>query len=100
LVLNFLGKSTSDVGSSEWELSMVAMLVQIYLSGWILATIGVYVAGQRLDVPYSPAHHPFLVSLLAGVVWPLLIVGLIELSSIIVVTKVLAKLRSGAGIFA
>jgi hypothetical protein len=38
--------------------------------------------------------------MVAGAVWPLLIVGLIELSSIIVVTKVLAKPRSGVGIFA
>jgi hypothetical protein len=38
--------------------------------------------------------------MVAGAVWPLLIVDLIELSSIIVVSKVLAKPRSGAGSFA
>jgi hypothetical protein len=39
-------------------------------------------------------------SLLAGAVWPLLIVGLVELSSVVVLTKAQSKPRPDVGIFA
>ena len=48
----------------------------------------------------SPAAHPLGVSLIAGAVWPLLVVGLVELSSVVVLTKVQSKPSSGVGIFA
>jgi hypothetical protein len=39
-------------------------------------------------------------SLAAGAVWPLLVVGLVELSSVIVLTKVQPKTASEVGILA
>jgi hypothetical protein len=79
---------------------VVDIAVGIYLGGWVLATIGMYAAGRRFNDRRSPAPHPLWVSLLGGAVWPLLIVGLVELSSVIVYTKVQSKQRSGVGIFA
>jgi hypothetical protein len=40
------------------------------------------------------------VSLVAGAVWPLLVVGLVEMSSVVVFTKVQSKPGPGVGIFA
>ena len=79
---------------------MVGMLVLIYLGGLLPVTFAVYAAGRRLGDRQSPADHPLLVSLVAGVVWPLLVVGLVELSSIIVFTRVQPKIASEVGILA
>jgi hypothetical protein len=40
------------------------------------------------------------VSLIAGAAWPLLVVGLVEMSSVVVFTKVQSKPGPGVGIFA
>ncbi|MDT7760893.1 MAG: hypothetical protein QOC63_313 [Mycobacterium sp.] len=79
---------------------MVVMLVVIYVSCWLAVTVAVYAAGRRLTDPESPATHPLMVSVAAGAVWPLLVVGLVELSSIIVLTKVPSKSRSSVGTIA
>jgi hypothetical protein len=79
---------------------MVVMLVVIYVCGWLAVTVTVYAAGRRLADPESPATHPLMVSVAAGTAWPLLVVGLVELSSIIVLTKVPSKSRSSVGIVA
>jgi hypothetical protein len=76
---------------------MVVMLVGIYLSGWLAVTLAVYAAGRRLIDRESPATHPMMLSVAAGAIWPLLVVGLVELSSIIVLTKVPSKSRSSVG---
>ena len=39
-------------------------------------------------------------SLIAGAVWPLLVVGLVEMSSVVVITKVQSKPSPGVGICA
>lgn len=74
--------------------------IGIYLGGWLLVTLGVYAAGRRWNDRQSPAPHPFWVSMVAGAIWPLLIVGLVEISSVIVYTKVQSKPGPGVGIFA
>jgi hypothetical protein len=79
---------------------MVSTLIVIYLGGWLAVTCAAYAAGRRLADRESPPHHPLLVSLVAGAVWPLLLVGLVELSSIIVFTKVQPKPASSVGILA
>jgi hypothetical protein len=79
---------------------VVDILFWIYLGGWIPATLGVYAAGRRWRDRWAPARHPLRVSLLAGAVWPLLVIGLVELSSVVVFTKVQSKPGSGVGILA
>jgi hypothetical protein len=76
------------------------MLIVVYLSGWLSVSIAAYAAGRRLTDRESPAAHPLMVSVVAGAVWPLLVVGLVELSSIMVLTKVPSKSRSSVGIVA
>lgn len=79
---------------------MVEALVLGYLVGWILFTLAVYAASRRFSDTRSPAPHPVGVSILAGALWPLLLVGLVELSSVVVYTKARAKPEAGIGIFA
>jgi hypothetical protein len=62
---------------------MVATLIGLYLIGWLLVTFAVYAAGMRLTDRQVPAEHPLIVSLAAGAVWPLLLVGVVELSTVV-----------------
>jgi hypothetical protein len=76
------------------------MLMFIYLSGWLVVTIGAYTAARHLNDRREPAPHPLWVSVVAGLLWPLLLVGLVELSSLVVVTKAQSKAEPGVAIFA
>ena len=79
---------------------MIIMLIVIYLGGWLAVACAAYAAGRRLTDSEAPPDHPLLVSLAAGAVWPLLVVGLVELSSIIVLTRAQPKTASEVGILA
>jgi hypothetical protein len=79
---------------------MVDILIVIYVAGWLPVAFAAYAAGKRLSDRRAPAEHPVLVSLAAGALWPLLVVGLVEMSSVMVLTKVPPKPRHSVGIFA
>ncbi|MGX9788508.1 hypothetical protein [Mycobacterium sp. MMS18-G62] len=79
---------------------MVDTLVLIYLSGWLPVTFGAYAASKRLADKRSPAPRPLIVSLIAGGLWPVLVVGMVELSSVVVYMKLQPKPSPGVGIFA
>ena len=78
---------------------MLNELVMIYLAGWVMASVALLAASKRYSDGRSPAVHPLRVSLIAGAAWPLLVVGLVELSSVVVLTKVQPKPSSGVGTF-
>jgi len=79
---------------------MIIMLIVIYLGGLLTITFAAHAVGRRLTDSEAPPDRPLLVSLAAGAVWPLLVVGLVELSSIIVFTRVQPKTASEVGILA
>ena len=79
---------------------LVGTLIVIYLGGWLPVTLAAYAAGKRLRDPHAPAKYPVMVSLVAGALWPLLVVGLIELSSAMVFTDAPANTTNGIGVFA
>jgi hypothetical protein len=54
----------------------------IYLAGWIVASAGVFAAGKRLCEPGMPPSYRLILSVAAGSIWPLLVVGAVELSSV------------------
>ena len=56
--------------------------VSVYLAGWIVATVGVFAAGNRLCEPGMPPSYRLLLSIAAGFIWPMLLVGAVELSSV------------------
>jgi hypothetical protein len=79
---------------------MLIMLIVIYVGGWLAVTSAAYAAGRRLTDRESPPGHPLMVSFAAGAIWPLLVVGLVELGSIIVYTKIQPKPASNVGVLA
>jgi hypothetical protein len=79
---------------------MLMELVVTYLGGWVIATLSLYAAGRRFSTERQPGQYAAFVSVVAGAIWPLLVVGLVELSSIMVFTKVQSKPRERVGNFA
>jgi hypothetical protein len=69
----------------------IDLIVAIYLGGWVLVALAGYIASRWFAHTWSPPAHPLLVSALAGAVWPLLLIGLIEFSSIVVLAHRGAK---------
>jgi hypothetical protein len=64
------------------------VLLNVYLCGWVVTTIGALVAVNRL----SDRRRPWPLSLgslavLAGVLWPVLVVGVVELIAIVLVAR-------------
>jgi hypothetical protein len=58
-----------------------------YLAGWVVATVFVLVAGSRLTDHRAPAAHPVPLSIVAGAVWPMLIIGALEFAAVALYTK-------------
>jgi hypothetical protein len=81
---------------------MVSTLIAVYLIGWLPVSFAVYAAGKRLADRRRAADDPLMltVSLAAGAIWPLLVVGLVELSSIAMLTRSSSETRHSVGIFA
>lgn len=62
--------------------------VWIYVAAWAVTSASTFVASRRLGDPSQPARaiDAVLVSVLAGAVWPLLLLGVVELSSVVFYT--------------
>ena len=58
--------------------------VWVYLTVWVVTTAITFYVSRRLGDRALPVRDIFAVSLLAGAVWPLLLLGIIELSSVAV----------------
>jgi hypothetical protein len=56
--------------------------VWVYLVAWGVTTGVAFVASRRLGDRGQPAINVFFVSVLAGALWPLLLLGVVELSSV------------------
>ncbi|ULE35022.1 hypothetical protein [Mycobacterium sp. IDR2000157661] len=74
------------------------LLLGLYCCGWIAVSLGLFFAGRRLSQCDSPAPHPVWISVLGGALWPLVLVGVIELSSVVVYSRVQHKTDPGVGI--
>jgi hypothetical protein len=79
---------------------VVGTLIAIYFAGWAITSFAAYAAGKRLSEHHSPAVHPVIVIVAAGAVWPVLVIGLVELSSVVMLTKVPSNPRPSIGIYA
>lgn len=64
------------------------MLLTVYLCGWLVTTICALVATNWISDRRiaSPLAHGSL-AVVAGVLWPVLVVGLAELVAIVIVTR-------------
>ena len=64
-------------------------MIDLYLWGWIVTTTVTFLAARRFaDQRHAPAVQSLAgVSLIAGAVWPVLVVGVVELGSLVTVSK-------------
>ena len=53
----------------------------VYLGGWLIATAAVFVAGNRISEPGLPVTYRLALSVAAGAIWPLLLIGAVEFTS-------------------
>ncbi|TFV61463.1 hypothetical protein E4P42_00765 [Mycobacterium sp. PS03-16] len=63
---------------------MTETITVAYLAGWWLTSVAVYVAGRRLRADATPPERPLAMSFVAGAVWPLLLLGLVEVGALAV----------------
>jgi hypothetical protein len=73
-------------------------LTVAYVACAIVTTPIVLVASRPLVDPLRPARNRFSVAVVAGLMWPLLLLGLVELSSVVMLSKALVPDRREAGI--
>ena len=57
---------------------MVSTLVVLYLGCWAVSSVATYLIGKRLAAKAAPAVGTLGLSVLAGMVWPFLLVAVIE----------------------
>jgi hypothetical protein len=75
-------------------------LVWAYLGGWAVAAVVLLVASRRLRDERRPAPHPLLVSVVGGAVWPLLLLGAVELGSAAAASKIASDDEPGIAVLA
>jgi hypothetical protein len=61
---------------------VVTTCVWIYLATWAVTTLITFVASRRLGDRTATPFSVFCVSIVAGAVWPVLLIGAVELSSL------------------
>jgi hypothetical protein len=59
-----------------------------YLAGWVAATVVVFLAGKFLNDRRAPAAHSLTLSVIAGFVWPMLVIGALEFAAAAMYVKV------------
>ncbi len=64
---------------------MVQTYMAAYAAAWTLTTVVAIVSGRHLTMVSDGPAHPLLASLFAGAVWPILVLGLVEASLLIIV---------------
>jgi hypothetical protein len=73
-----LGSHRSTQGGSI----VTETLLLAYLVAGVVTASAAWLLGKRLRHDRRPAEHPASVSIVAGLLWPLLLLGVIELGSL------------------
>jgi hypothetical protein len=77
--------------------NVVEAVVTAYLIGWVVSTVAIYLASRRLGDAQNPAPHQLVLSTVAGGLWPLLLLGVVEFSSVAAASSAASHLRSDHG---
>lgn len=77
---------------------MLWTLTWVYLASAVVTTAIVLVASRRLVDVRRPATHRLSLAVAAGLVWPMLLLGLVEFSSVMAYSKVHSPDHGEAGI--
>jgi hypothetical protein len=70
----------------------------LYVASAIVTTVIVLIATRRLMDERRPATHRLSLAVAAGLVWPLLLLGLVEFGSVMAFSKAHAPDNGEAGI--
>jgi hypothetical protein len=64
-------------------------VIELYFWGWIVTTAVTFLAARRFaDQRHAPAVQSLAgVSVIAGAAWPMLVLGVVELGSLVTVSK-------------
>jgi hypothetical protein len=64
-------------------------VIELYFWGWIVTTAVTFLAARRFaDQRHAPAVQSLAgVSVIAGAAWPVLVLGVVELGSLVTVSK-------------
>lgn len=73
---------------------MVQTVITAYLIGWALSAVAIYVASRRVGAKYGPVPYQFALSAVAGALWPLLVLGAVEFSSVAAASSAASHLES------
>lgn len=57
---------------------MVHLYVEAYIAAWAVVTLVTYLLGRRMSCSEQPPDRPIITSILAGALWPVVVVGLLE----------------------
>jgi hypothetical protein len=68
--------------------TVIHTVAAVYSTAWLLTAVAFYVEGRRLRSDRTPPDHPLVMSILAGAVWPLMLLGLVELGALAATEKV------------
>lgn len=72
------------------------MVLATYGAIALIGAVGVYLVSRRLGDDRRPPAHPLIPSVLAGALWPLLLIGLVEFGCVAAYVKM--RRRSGRGL--
>jgi hypothetical protein len=88
----------ATVGSpGKGDDNVVQTLIAAYLIGWALSAVVIYVASRRMGTEHEPVPYQFALSAAAGALWPLLLLGAVEFSSVAAASSAASHLESLEG---
>lgn len=61
---------------------MVPTIITAYVIGWVISAVLIFAASRAVNGQQEPAPHQFALSAVAGALWPLLVLGAVEFSSV------------------
>lgn len=70
---------------------MTEALLLAYLVAALITASAAYLLSRRLRHDRRPASHPASVSIVAGLLWPLLLLGVLELGSLALLKSVVSS---------
>jgi hypothetical protein len=82
------------------ETVVITICLAIYLVGVVVTTIGAYAEGRWfLQTGRKSAPNTIPAAAVAGLVWPLLVVGVAELGAFVALAKAVRRADSNVGSF-
>jgi hypothetical protein len=79
-------------------MSVTEALAAFYVAGVVVVTVGGWVAAQKLGDQDQPAARLLLWSVIVGVLWPVLLVGIVETVGVWLLIQAVAQPRSARSV--